>query len=75
MAACLTAARLRQEQPFLGLPFFHVHPCHTSHLLAQVKAGSACSSLLLLWLSSVAPLVGLVIQPALAVRLATSTLA
>ena len=44
------------EHPVLGRPFFHLHPCHTTSLMASVTHGQ---SYLLTWLSTCGPLVGL----------------
>ncbi|KAI1280569.1 Serine/threonine-protein phosphatase 2A activator [Halotydeus destructor] len=63
----------QMEHPLLGLPYFMVHPCNTSRLMAlsrtlshqfpeQGNTGSSCSYLLT-WLSVVGPVARLSIDP------------
>ncbi|XP_049785731.1 ubiquitin-like-conjugating enzyme ATG10 [Schistocerca cancellata] len=47
----------QQEHPVLGRPFFQLHPCRTAKFLEIFEGCS--SNLLITWLSSVGPLVGL----------------
>eukprot|EP01124_Arcella_intermedia_P008078 TRINITY_DN15038_c0_g1_i1.p1 TRINITY_DN15038_c0_g1~~TRINITY_DN15038_c0_g1_i1.p1 ORF type:complete len:156 (-),score=30.13 TRINITY_DN15038_c0_g1_i1:12-479(-) len=48
------------EHPVLGRPFFGIHPCQTSKLLGHLLTeDDPSTSYLLLWFSTVAPLVGL----------------
>ncbi|XP_020893471.1 ubiquitin-like-conjugating enzyme ATG10 isoform X3 [Exaiptasia diaphana] len=58
----------QQEHPFLGKPFFQLHPCHTADMMKCIlMRASDESSLttrrktnyLVTWLSSVGPVVGL----------------
>lgn len=45
----------QKEHPFLRRPFFQLHPCHTAELLRPFSSGN----LLVTWLSSIGPAVGL----------------
>nr|QSV39520.1 autophagy associated protein [Locusta migratoria] len=47
----------QQEHPVLGRPFFQLHPCRTAKFLEMFEDSS--TNLLITWLSSVGPLVGL----------------
>ncbi|XP_072025034.1 ubiquitin-like-conjugating enzyme ATG10 isoform X3 [Amphiura filiformis] len=53
----------QQEHPYLGRPFFQLHPCHTADLmhavLPQGTDSTKRSNYLVTWLSSVGPVVGL----------------
>ncbi|XP_059162878.1 ubiquitin-like-conjugating enzyme ATG10 [Physella acuta] len=57
----------QQEHPLLGRPYFQLHPCHTSDLMAQIMTNTKTYNIknyLATWLSTVGPLVGLSISPA-----------
>ncbi|XP_071478768.1 ubiquitin-like-conjugating enzyme ATG10 [Diadema antillarum] len=50
----------QQEHPYLGRPFFQLHPCHTTDLMGAVLSpGSMSGNYVVTWLSSVGPVVGL----------------
>jgi len=55
----------QKDHPVLGVPFYHVHPCHTSKLMSVVSTNIQSNPLvredtyLLSWLSLVGPVVGL----------------
>jgi len=45
-----------QEHPFLGKPFFHIHPCHTAQALKTLRAdGGHDFPFLLTWFSCFGP--------------------
>jgi ubiquitin-like-conjugating enzyme ATG10 len=65
-----------QEHPLLGVPFYHLHPCETSKLMALVLNNKQKDSVeqksgnyLFSWLSLVAPIVRLALPLEMAVRL------
>jgi len=51
----------QQDHPYLGVPFYQLHPCHTANMMK--KASSLTSdkhvNYLVTWLSTVGPVVGL----------------
>ncbi|NXI86875.1 ATG10 enzyme, partial [Rhipidura dahli] len=53
----------QQEHPILGQPFFVLHPCRTSEFISAVLGGSEeqhrHTNYIILWLSTVGPVVGL----------------
>ncbi|XP_031465390.1 ubiquitin-like-conjugating enzyme ATG10, partial [Phasianus colchicus] len=53
----------QQEHPLLGQPFFVLHPCRTNEFMCSVMAGSQKDNrhrnYIVLWLSTVGPVVGL----------------
>ncbi|KAM6289778.1 ubiquitin-like-conjugating enzyme ATG10 [Aegotheles albertisi] len=53
----------QQEHPLLGQPFFVLHPCRTNEFMSAVLSASRTQSshtnYILLWLSTVGPVVGL----------------
>uniref|UniRef100_A0A8C9F3I2 Ubiquitin-like-conjugating enzyme ATG10 n=1 Tax=Pavo cristatus TaxID=9049 RepID=A0A8C9F3I2_PAVCR len=53
----------QQEHPLLGQPFFVLHPCRTNEFMCSVLAGSQKDNrhrnYIVLWLSTVGPVVGL----------------
>lgn len=52
----------QQEHPYLGTPFYHIHPCHTAIVMGRaMQSTSAASSAnyLITWLSTFAPVIGL----------------
>ncbi|NWV89001.1 ATG10 enzyme, partial [Machaerirhynchus nigripectus] len=53
----------QQEHPILGQPFFVLHPCRTNEFISAVLAGSQKhhrhTNYIILWLSTVGPVVGL----------------
>ncbi|XP_070194565.1 ubiquitin-like-conjugating enzyme ATG10 isoform X4 [Littorina saxatilis] len=53
----------QQEHPYLGTPFFTLHPCHTASLMSQVPDATDTRYYLIKWLSSVGPVVGLHLPP------------
>lgn len=52
----------QHDHPVLGQPFFYVHPCDTSALMAQLQIGDTLSYVIS-WLSFFGPPVGLYIDP------------
>ncbi|NXR99873.1 ATG10 enzyme, partial [Oxylabes madagascariensis] len=52
-----------QEHPILGQPFFVLHPCRTNEFISAVLGGSQehhrHTNYIILWLSTVGPVVGL----------------
>lgn len=48
----------QSEHPVLGLPCYHLHPCHTATMMAPIMSAGACNYVLS-WLSLVGPAVGL----------------
>lgn len=56
---------ITQEHPLLGVPFFMLHPCHTSRLMSQVRRdldATKRADYLLTWLSSVGPVTGIALD-------------
>ncbi|WAR20520.1 GALM-like protein [Mya arenaria] len=53
------------EHPYLGRPFYQLHPCHTDKLMAMVAKvpGGVARNYVISWLSSVGPVVGLNLRP------------
>uniref|UniRef100_A0A803VNR7 Ubiquitin-like-conjugating enzyme ATG10 n=1 Tax=Ficedula albicollis TaxID=59894 RepID=A0A803VNR7_FICAL len=53
----------QQEHPILGQPFFVLHPCRTKEFISAVLSGSQehhrHTNYIILWLSTVGPVVGL----------------
>ncbi|KAM9213830.1 ubiquitin-like-conjugating enzyme ATG10 [Leptosomus discolor] len=53
----------QQEHPLLGQPFFILHPCRTNEFMSSILAGSRKrnrhTNYIILWLSTVGPVVGL----------------
>ncbi|XP_029859533.1 ubiquitin-like-conjugating enzyme ATG10 isoform X3 [Aquila chrysaetos chrysaetos] len=53
----------QQEHPLLGQPFFVLHPCRTSEFMSSILTSSRKhdrhTNYIILWLSSVGPVVGL----------------
>ena len=49
--------------PYLGQPFWFIHPCHTSETLSLVRKQSSDSNHIATWLSLVGPFVGLSVDP------------
>ncbi len=57
----------QQEHPYLGRPFYHIHPCHTATVVGRALQCSSrvggdtppTSNYLMTWLSTFAPVVGL----------------
>jgi ubiquitin-like-conjugating enzyme ATG10 len=50
----------QQEHPYLGRPFFYLHPCHTAEAMKTLRSEAALtSSYLLSWLSHFGPFVNL----------------
>ncbi|XP_064294503.1 ubiquitin-like-conjugating enzyme ATG10 isoform X2 [Phalacrocorax carbo] len=54
----------QQEHPLLGQPFFVMHPCRTNEFMSSVLTGSwkqqnRHTNYIILWLSTVGPVVGL----------------
>lgn len=52
----------QQEHPYLGRPFYHIHPCHTAAVVGkalQCCHGDTSGNYLVTWLSTFAPVVGL----------------
>ncbi|KAM7023506.1 ubiquitin-like-conjugating enzyme ATG10 isoform 1-T1 [Acridotheres tristis] len=53
----------QQEHPILGQPFFVLHPCRTKEFISAVLSGSQDhhrhTNYIILWLSTVGPVVGL----------------
>ncbi|KAL4237262.1 E2-like conjugating enzyme atg10 [Mactra antiquata] len=50
----------QSEHPYLGRPYYQLHPCHTATLMKDVTSmtsSNACSNYLLSWLSAVGPVV------------------
>lgn len=47
------------EHPYLGRPFYQLHPCHTAKLMDVVSTctSNTCSNYLISWLSAVGPVV------------------
>ncbi|KAG2180313.1 hypothetical protein INT44_003315, partial [Umbelopsis vinacea] len=52
----------QHDHPILGQPFFYVHPCDTSALMAQLQIEDELSYIIS-WLSFFGPPVGLYIDP------------
>ncbi|KAL8572243.1 hypothetical protein ACOMHN_022480 [Nucella lapillus] len=57
------ATLTQQEHPYLGSPYFMLHPCHTASLMAQVPCPQDTRYYLVKWLSSVGQVVGLELSP------------
>ncbi|XP_071657853.1 ubiquitin-like-conjugating enzyme ATG10 isoform X3 [Patagioenas fasciata] len=53
----------QQEHPLLGQPFFVLHPCRTNEFMSSVLTGTRTqnrhTNYIILWLSTVGPVVGL----------------
>ena len=55
----------QQEHPYLGTPFYHIHPCHTAEVMGKIMQsftgvdGRDRENYLLAWLSTFANVVGL----------------
>ncbi|XP_048764425.1 ubiquitin-like-conjugating enzyme ATG10 [Ostrea edulis] len=49
----------QQEHPLLGLPFYHLHPCHTADLMKNTPTLTDKRQYIISWLSAVGPVVGL----------------
>jgi len=47
------------EHPFIGVPFYMLHPCNTSKLMSSARPEQSKRSYLIQWLSSIGPAVGL----------------
>ncbi|KAL9951819.1 hypothetical protein ACROYT_G044554 [Oculina patagonica] len=60
----------QQEHPYLGVPFYQLHPCHTADMMKRVSSVTEeletdrSANYLVTWLSTVGPVVGLNISPA-----------
>lgn len=62
----------QQEHPLLRRPYFHLHPCHTAELMAQLQCSHwSPMNYLLSWLSTVAPAVLLDLPLCFATQLTT----
>ncbi|XP_077500542.1 autophagy-related 10 isoform X1 [Amblyomma americanum] len=52
----------QQEHPVQGVPFFQLHPCKTAQLMEQTRRRhTKHRNYLITWLSTIAPVVGLVV--------------
>jgi len=55
----------QQEHPYLGVPFYQLHPCHTADMMKNASSVSeereshGSANYLVTWLSTVGPVVGL----------------
>lgn len=55
----------QQEHPYLGVPFYQLHPCHTADMMKRASSVSEereshrSANYLVTWLSTVGPVVGL----------------
>ncbi|XP_010125543.1 PREDICTED: ubiquitin-like-conjugating enzyme ATG10, partial [Chlamydotis macqueenii] len=53
----------QQEHPLLGQPYFVLHPCRTNEFMSSILTGSQKQNrhpnYIILWLSTVGPVVGL----------------
>ncbi|XP_073227607.1 ubiquitin-like-conjugating enzyme ATG10 [Porites lutea] len=51
----------QQEHPYLGVPFYQLHPCHTADMMKRALSIDSDRPLnyLITWLSTVGPVVGL----------------
>lgn len=58
----------QQEHPYLGRPFYHIHPCHTAAVMGKAMQcvegseggeGRTAGNYLITWLSTFAPVIGL----------------
>ncbi|KAJ7321414.1 E2-like conjugating enzyme atg10 [Desmophyllum pertusum] len=55
----------QQEHPYLGVPFYQLHPCHTADMMKRVSSVTeqqgthSSANYLVTWLSTVGPVVGL----------------
>lgn len=51
----------QQEHPYLGVPFYQLHPCHTADMMKRASSvlSDRPGNYLVTWLSTVGPVVGL----------------
>ena len=49
----------QQEHPFLGSPFFHLHPCHTAEAMRAIRKENSDFPFLLSWFSCYGPFANL----------------
>lgn len=50
----------QQEHPYLGRPFYHIHPCHTAQVMGKAMQCSVeDANYLITWLSTFGHLIGL----------------
>lgn len=52
----------QMEHPFLGLPFYYIHPCCTHNFMDSVLLGPTMTYLIS-WLSIVGPFIGFLLDP------------